>query len=157
MEDKITIIEGPTPVFEDISDGWAMGLNESPVLYDTLFTQVRTFNGPALVERCHRAWKNNSTIFLHFKNEMGMEEETPIVAARSVDSDEGQVLLLWLRQLPSFEDLKELAEDFNDDDYDDDFDDDEDEYDDDDLDIEDDDEYDEDEEDNEDDQLYFSN
>lgn len=153
MENKITIIEGPTPIFEDINDGWAMGLNESPVLYDTLFTQVRTFNGPALVERCHRAWKNNSTIFLHFKNEMGIEEKTPIVAARSVDSEEGQVLLLWLRQLPTLEDLKQLAEDFNDDDYDDDFDDDEDDDDDDDYedddfdfdDFEDDDEDDEDE------------
>jgi len=120
MEEKITIIEGPTPVFEDINDGWAMGLNESPILYTTIFTQVRTFNGPALVERCHRAWKNRATIFLHFKNEIGVEEKTPIVAARSVDSDEGQVLLLWLRQLPTLDDLKELAEDFNDDDFDDD-------------------------------------
>ena len=51
MEDKITIIEGPTPVFEDINDGWAVGLNESPILYDTIFTEVRTYNGPALVER----------------------------------------------------------------------------------------------------------
>lgn len=123
MEEKITIIEGPTPVFEDINDSWAMGLNESPILYDTIFTQVRTFNGPALVERCHRAWKNRATIFLHFKNEMGMEEKTPIVAARSVDSDEGQVLLLWLRQLPSLDDLKELADNFNDDEFDEDFDD----------------------------------
>lgn len=157
MENKITIIEGPTPIFEDINDGWAMGLNESPVLYDTLFTQVRTFNGPALVERCHRAWKNNSTIFLHFKNEMGIEEKTPIVAARSVDSEEGQVLLLWLRQLPTLEDLKQLAEDFNDDDYDDDFDDDEDDddddYEDDDFDFDD---FEDDDEDDE-DEPYYTN
>jgi len=161
MEEKITIIEGPTPVFEDINDGWAVGLNESPILYDTIFTQVRTFNGPALVERCHRAWKNNATIFLHFKNELGIEEKTPIVAARSVDSDDGQVLLLWLRQLPTLEDLKELAEDFNDDDYgedydEDDFDEDEEEEDDDDDDLAD---YDDEdlEEDDEDDDLFVEN
>lgn len=115
MENKITIIEGPPPVFERINDGWAMGMNESPVLYDTIFTQVRTFNGPSLVERCHGAWKKGSAIFLHFKNDLGVEEKLPIVAARSVDTKEGQVLLLWVRQLPSLEDLKILAEDFEDD------------------------------------------
>lgn len=123
MSDKITIIEGPPPVFEDTNDGWAIGLNESPMLYDTLFTQVRTFNGPALVERCHHAWKKNSTIFLHYKNDMGVEEQAPIVAARSVETDDGQVLLLWLRQLPTFENLKEFMEtsdeDYNEDDLDD--------------------------------------
>jgi len=119
MENKITIIEGPPPVFEDIADGWAVGMNESPILYDTIFTQVRTFNGPALVERCHKAWKSKTTIFLHYKNEMGLEEQAPIVAARSVDTNEGQVLLLWVRQLPSFDDLKDLAEDLSDEDLDD--------------------------------------
>lgn len=128
MDDKITIIEGPPPVFEDTNDGWAIGLNESPMLYDTIFTQVRTFNGPALVERCHHAWKKNSTIFLHYKNDMGVEEKAPIVAARSVDTEDGQVLLLWLRQLPSFDDLQELIDDSNvdedDDEYGEDYDDD---------------------------------
>jgi hypothetical protein len=130
MEDKITIIEGPTPEFEDISDGWALGLNESPLLYDTNFTQVRTLNGPALVERCHRAWKENDTIYLHFKNKMGIEEKAPITAVRSVDTDEGQILLLWVRQLPSYSDLIQIADEMSDfdddidDDLDDDFDDD---------------------------------
>lgn len=116
MENKITIIEGPTPVFEDISDGWALGLNESPLLYDTIFTQVRTINGPALVERCHKAWKSNSSIYLHFKNQMGIEEKAPIIAVRSVGTDEGQMLLLWVRQLPSYEDLVDIAGEMSDDD-----------------------------------------
>jgi hypothetical protein len=130
MDDKITIIEGPTPVFEDTNDGWAIGLNESPMLYDTLFTQVRTFNGPALVERCHYAWKRKSTIYLHYRNEMGLEEKAPIVAARSVDTNDGQVLLLWLRQLPTFEDLQEYMESSDDESYEDDYDDGDDEGDD---------------------------
>ena len=116
MENKITIIEGPTPVFEDISDGWALGLNESPLLYDTIFTQVRTLNGPALVERCHKAWKSNSSIYLHFKDQMGIEEKAPIIAVRCVGTDEGQVLLLWIRQLPSYEDLVDIADEMSDDD-----------------------------------------
>ena len=124
MDDKITIIEGPTPVFEDTNDGWAIGLNESPMLYDTLFTQVRTFNGPALVERCHHAWKKNATIYLHYRNNMGLEEKAPIVAARSVDTDDGQVLLLWLRQLPTFEDLQKFMESSDEENEMDDFDDD---------------------------------
>ena len=117
MEDKITIIEGPTPVFEDINDGWAIGLNDSPILYDTIFTQVRTFNGPALVERCHHAWKKQASIYLHYTNEDGLEEKAPIVAARSVNSDEGQVLMLWLLQLPTYDDIKDLAEGFNEEEY----------------------------------------
>ena len=116
MENKITIIEGPTPVFEDISDGWALGLNESPLLYDTIFTQVRTLNGSALVERCHKAWKSNSSIYLHFKNQMGIEEKTPIIAVRSVGTDEGQMLLLWIRQPPSYEGLVDIAGEMSDDD-----------------------------------------
>ena len=100
MENKITIIEGPPPVFELVNDGWALGLNESPWLYDLTLTQVRTFNGPALVERCHRAWKSGITMYLHFRDEMGLEEKAPILAARCAETEEGQVLLLWVRQLP---------------------------------------------------------
>jgi hypothetical protein len=107
MEDKITIIEGPPPVFESINDGWALGLNESPWLYDLTLTQVRTFNGPALVERCHRAWKQGITMYLHYRDEMGLEEKAPILAARSAETADGQVLLLWVRQLPESEDLNE--------------------------------------------------
>ena len=116
MENKITIIEGPTPVFEDISDGWALGLNESHLLYDTIFTQVRTLNGPALVERCHKAWKSNSSIYLHYKDQMGIEEKAPIIAVRSVGTDEGQVLLLWVRHLPGYEDLVDIADEMSEDD-----------------------------------------
>lgn len=139
MENKITIIEGPPPVFEDIADGWAVGMNESPILYDTIFTEVRTLNGPALVERCHRAWRERTSIYLHYKNDLGQEEKAPIVAARSVDTDEGQVLLLWVRQLPSFEDLQDLADDFSEEGFDFDYEDeDDDDFEDDDTDDEDD-------------------
>ncbi len=118
LEDKITIIEGPPPVFEQIDDGWALGLSEGPLLYDMSLTQVRTFNGPELVERCHRMWKENGIIHLHYRNEMGVEEMVPIMAARSIDTDEGQILLLWTRHTPEdFEDFDDLDtdEDFDDD------------------------------------------
>ncbi|NTV36698.1 MAG: hypothetical protein HGA53_07065 [Anaerolineaceae bacterium] len=105
MDDKITIIEGPPPVFESIDDGWAAGLNEGPVLYDLAMTRLRTYNGPALVERCHRAWRDNSVVYLHYKNRIGLEETASILAARSITSQDGQVLLLWVRRRP--EDVEE--------------------------------------------------
>ena len=98
MEDQITIIEGPPPVFEHVDESWAQSLNESPDLYDMALTRLRTFNGRALVERCHRAWSKQEPIYLHYRNEIGLEEKIPIVAARAVDSDDGNVLLLWVRR-----------------------------------------------------------
>ena len=96
MDDKITIIEGPPPVFEQVSDGWAMGLNESPHVLVPALTRLRTFNGNALVERCHRAWNKQDTIHLQYRNDMGLEQTAPILAARNVETPEGNVLLLWV-------------------------------------------------------------
>lgn len=115
MDDKITIIEGPPPVFETIDDAWALGLNESPVVYYTALTRLRTYNGPALVERCHRMWNNKLPIFLHYKNNMGLEEKVPILAARSSETNDGQILFLWIRRNVSdleagFEGLDDLED-----------------------------------------------
>jgi hypothetical protein len=96
MDDKITIIEGPPPIFEPVQDGWALGLNESPAVGITALTRLRTFNGPALVERCYRCWNAKHNIHLVYKNDVGLVQEAPIVAARSVDTNDGHVLLLWL-------------------------------------------------------------
>ena len=96
MEDKITIIEGPPPVFEAVNDGWALGLNESPHLSVPALTRLRTFNGHALVERCYHAWSAKLPIHLHYRNDLGMEQSAPILAARNVESSDGQVLLLWV-------------------------------------------------------------
>lgn len=97
MDDKITIIEGPPPTFEAVSDGWVLGLSESPVMGEVALTRLRTFNGPALVERCHRAWRNRQPIHLEFQNEDGLQTQAPIIAARYIETEEGQLLLLWVR------------------------------------------------------------
>ena len=96
MDDRITIIEGPPPVFEAVNDGWALGLNESAGLSVPALTRLRTFNGPALVERCYRAWKSNNPMNLYYRNDMGLEQSAPILAARNVETPEGHVLLLWV-------------------------------------------------------------
>jgi len=97
MEDKITIIEGPPPTFEAVPEGWVLSLSESPLLSDIALTRLRTFNGPALVERCYRAWSQSKTIHLEFKNEEGLEYQAPIMAARAVENEDGHMLLLWVR------------------------------------------------------------
>lgn len=101
MDDKITIIEGPPPVFERVHNEWALGLNEGPQVFETMQTRLRTYNGAALVERCHRTWNARGSMYLHFRNDLGLEDRVPIVAARATDSPEGQVLLLWVRLNPS--------------------------------------------------------
>ena len=62
----------------------------------SLLTRLRTLNGPALVERCYRSWRQNQPINLHYRDEAGLEATAPILAARAVLTDEGHVLLLWL-------------------------------------------------------------
>lgn len=117
MDNKITIIEGPTPDFDSVEtdfimgmNGWTAGLSEGPYLYDTARTTVRTFNGKALLERCHKAWAQNATMFLEYRDSIGMKQEVPIVAARAVDSDEGNLLILWVRRDPE---ENEVDEDFD--------------------------------------------
>jgi hypothetical protein len=96
-DEKITIIEGPPPVFEPVGDGWALGLNESPVLSNIVMTRLRTFNGAALVERCHRAWRNLEAIPLEYRASDGLIQNAPIVAARTLQTEEGDMLMLWVR------------------------------------------------------------
>ena len=123
MEEKITIIEGPPPTFELVDEGWATGILEGPSLYNVAMTQLRTFNGGQLVERCYRGWKGLESIQLQYRNEDGESKEATIVAARNTETEEGQMLLLWV-SLPDEE--VELAIGYEDE-YDDEDDDEEDE------------------------------
>jgi hypothetical protein len=120
MDEKITIIEGPPPTFETVNDGWALGLSDSPILADIAITRLRTYNGPALVERCYRAWHNRQNIYLEYRTSEGLEDSAPIVAARTLEIDEGQILLLWVRLNNNEVDLElgyddDSGEDLNDD------------------------------------------
>lgn len=121
MEEKITIIEGPPPTFEAIPDLWVHGLTEGMTQNDIVVTHLRTFNGASLVERCHRAWRNQKNINLEYRTMEGLQTEVPIVAARLVKTEEGDMLMLWLRLADNAIEL-EIG-------YDDDFSDDEDDWD----------------------------
>lgn len=97
MDDKITIIEGPTPHFMQVDEDWARGIFEGPSKYKYSFTNLRTYNGQALIERCYRAWRSKGMMYLEYRNDIGLTLQSPILAARAVDSTDGNVLQLWLR------------------------------------------------------------
>jgi len=97
MDEKITIIEGPPPTFEATHEGWVLGLNDSSSFASFVLTRLRTYNGSALIERCYRAWNNKNGIQLEYRDADGLQKQAPIVAARTLDADEGQMLLLWVR------------------------------------------------------------
>jgi hypothetical protein len=117
MDDKITIIEGPPPTFETAGEGWTSSLYEGPLLSDIAITRLRTFNGPALIERCNRAWRHQSLMHLEFRGIDGLENTAPILAARALEVDDGQMLLLWVRLE---HDESEIDADADDDEFDDD-------------------------------------
>lgn len=94
--EKITIIEGPPPTFELVSDSWLQSLTEGPIPTRVAMCRVRSFNGPTLVERCHRAWCEGQPIRLEYRSEDGLTQQVPIVAARWLEIDEGDVLQLWV-------------------------------------------------------------
>ena len=97
LNDKITIVEGPPPAFEQVGDGWAQGLNESPTLAKLAVTRLRTMNGDALIERCQRAWSVQHPIHLEYRQSDGLINEAPVVAARKVETPEGDILIVWVR------------------------------------------------------------
>lgn len=114
--EKITIIEGPPPTFELVNDPWLFSLIESPIPSQVAVCRVRTANGPALVERCYRAWKNGQTIHLEFRDDDGLTQLAPITAVRWLETPDGHVLLLWVRLEGDIE--LEFEFDFDDDDFD---------------------------------------
>jgi len=97
MEDKITIIEGPPPTFEENSELWVEGITDTLLINKIVLTKLRTFNGEELVERCRQAWQEQHAIYLEYRTFEGLEKRAPIIAARKFETDDGDVLLLWVR------------------------------------------------------------
>lgn len=93
---KITILEGPPPTFEAIADPILYGLREAASPAHIVMCRLRAHNGPSLIERCYRAWKENEQITLEFKTEDGLMIEAPIVACRWSEIPDGDILMLWL-------------------------------------------------------------
>ncbi len=77
---------------------WAIGILEGPFLYDTFLTTLRTLDSNKLLDRCKTAWEAKQTMFLEYKDEIGLRREDPIIAARALTVQEGDMLLLWVRR-----------------------------------------------------------
>ena len=119
MNNKITVIEGPTPEFQIITntnamDGslnWVGSVLEGPFLYNTAITNLRTFDSQKLMNRCLDNWEARHTMYLEYRDRLGLRREDPIIAARTVTVEEGDMLLLWVRRdLINEEDNEEANE-----------------------------------------------
>ncbi len=98
--ESITIIEGPPPEFKDVSEVWTLSLVEASDPFDVSLTQVRSFKGQALLDRCRRAWGGRRPIYLDFPTYSGLRRKLEIVAARFEQLPEGDLLNLWVRHRP---------------------------------------------------------
>jgi hypothetical protein len=94
--EKITIIEGPPPTFQVVSDPLLFGITEGAMPTQIVMCRLRTHNGPSLIERCYRAWSEHQNISLEFRSEDGLTNQAPIIAARWTEEEEGHLLMLWL-------------------------------------------------------------
>ncbi|HUN23263.1 MAG TPA: hypothetical protein PK299_09055 [Anaerolineales bacterium] len=121
--EKITIVEGPTPEFDFVTQPWLIGMAEGISLPYTAHCVVRTFNGQALVDRCLNAWRSGRDTILEYRKSDGLKESALILAARAGEVEEGQVLQLWVKLEPDpqflTEQLAELGFDEDEDDLDD--------------------------------------
>lgn len=94
----ITIVEGPPPEFRDDSNEWFIGVLEGQEESNIAQCEMRAFNGPQLVERCHNAWREGRPARLDFPTGEGKERgELDIVAVRWEAVEEGHKLYLWVR------------------------------------------------------------
>jgi len=98
MTEKITIIEGPTPEFREVNGLWIQGVAESPGQHDTYYTELRAFDGVSLVDRCGSAWQKKDSIVLEYRTEVGIIDEITILAAHSEETEDGDLIKLWVRQ-----------------------------------------------------------
>ncbi len=92
----ITIVEGPPPEFRAVSEEWLWSAAEGRQPGQVALCEMRTFNGPKLVERCHNAWREGRPARLDFPAEGGIRKELDIIAARWEAVPEGHKLYLWV-------------------------------------------------------------
>lgn len=115
----ITIVEGPTPDFRPSADFSLNSILEGPSDFYSALCEMRTLNGPDIVERCQRAWREGRPVRLDYPDDMRLRQEIDVLAIRLQDIEEGSVLQVWVRQAVDV--LEEETSDIEDDDDDDNF------------------------------------
>jgi len=92
----ITIIEGPTPEFRVTPHEWAQSIQEGPDNNIIATCQLRTGNGPDILDRCRRAWVELRPVKLDFPDEMRIRRQINVMALRLGEVEEGPLLHLWV-------------------------------------------------------------
>lgn len=95
----ITIIEGPTPDFMPNPQVWVQSIHEGPEDGEIALCQLRTGNGPDIVERCERAWQEGRPVRLDYPDDLRLRRQVDVVALRLTDVDAGQLLDIWVNLL----------------------------------------------------------
>ncbi len=95
--EMITILEGPTPDFRPVEAYWPISVSEGPKPLGIAFCELRTFNGPQMLQRCRTAWEEGRPVLLDFPDRMGMRHQVTVIAARYEIVPEGHKLLLWVQ------------------------------------------------------------
>lgn len=93
----ITIVEGPPPEFQEVVNTWSIGVLEGPIETQVAMVEMRTFDGPKLVQRCEDAWAEGRPARFNFPFGDGTRGELDIIATRWENVDEGDKLYLWVR------------------------------------------------------------
>ena len=114
----ITIIEGPTPEFHPSPQDWLQSIYEGPDDRDAVFCQLRTNNGNDIMERCQQAWHEGRLVRLEYPDEMRLRQLADVIAMRLSDTEDGQMLQLWLSFLLDNDEEEDDAEEAFDEDDD---------------------------------------
>jgi len=93
----ITIVEGPPPDFQEVTNQWAIGVLESHLASDVALVEMRAFDGQKLVQRCADAWADGRPARFNFPLGNGNRGELDIAAARWERTPDGDKLYLWVR------------------------------------------------------------
>jgi len=104
----ITVVEGPPPDFQLAHEYWPFSLWEGNLPQAVALVQMRTFNGPSMLERCTRAWAQARPVLLDFPQRDGLRRKAEVLAARVTTLDGGDVLNLWVA-LPTDEVVDEAG------------------------------------------------
>lgn len=93
----ITIVEGPSPQFQPPMETWALSVHEARAPSPVAYCRMRTISGRRMLQRCQDAWAEARPVQLDFPDEMGLRRRATILAVRWSETDEGDLLHLWVR------------------------------------------------------------
>lgn len=114
----IEIIEGPTPEFRSTAQTWLQSLHEGPEVAEVAMCQLRTATGEDIKARCEDAWQDSRPVRLDYPDEWGMRQRLDVVAMRLSETEEGQLLTLWVSvPYDLLDDVDEEDFDVDDDDF----------------------------------------